>query len=120
MTLFVDVVRDGCGELEGDAEPRRAKREARSSVGLGDRVEATEELYVGSRLTLDFLSAFRRARRSSSTELESDIVTWIQGLGRYGGEIWYCMFKRSGVCGENGARHVGRSSSTSALRILLL
>lgn len=73
MTLFEDVAREGCGEPEGDADPRRANREARSSVGLG----AIEALYVVSRLTLDFLSAFKRARRSSSTELGPDIVAEI-------------------------------------------
>ena len=74
--MFVDVVREGCSETEGDAEPRRANREARSSVGFGNRV--MEELYVVSRLTLLFLSALRRARRSSSTEPGSDIVMYAE------------------------------------------
>jgi hypothetical protein len=39
-----DAVRDGCGEFEGDADPRRANRAARSSVGLGPPEGVTEVL----------------------------------------------------------------------------
>lgn len=75
---FADVVREGCGEDEGDAELRRAKRAARSSDGFdeldGGFDGVIEALNESLKLTLDFLSAFRRARRASSVELGSAIA----------------------------------------------
>src|SRR5690242_21238598 len=98
MTLLVDVVREGCGETEGDAEPRRANLEARSSVGFGDRV--MEELYVVSRLTLLFLSALRRARSSSSTELGSVMVAYTElPLSCYCTQACCCTLECSEMCG---------------------
>jgi len=64
--LCVDAVRESWGEADGDAEPRRANRAARSSVGFLGVVDVIDALCVVSRLMEDFLSALRRARRSSS------------------------------------------------------
>lgn len=60
-------MREGLGELEGEAEPRRAKRAARSSDAEGGLMGAVEELKGAlEKLTLDFLRALSRARRASS------------------------------------------------------
>lgn len=74
-------MREGFGEAEGDAEPSRAKRAARVSAGaVGVAGEAEgfdgvmDEWAVVSKLTLDFFSALRRARRASSVELGSGIL----------------------------------------------
>jgi hypothetical protein len=62
------------GEEDGVAEPNLAKRAARSSAGAGvEVVEGLMEVECEfSRLTLDFLRAFRRARRASLVVVEED------------------------------------------------
>jgi hypothetical protein len=90
--LPIEVVRKGFGELEGEAEPRRAKRAARSDGGLCRvatfEIEGLVELEEDfSKLMDDFLRAFRRARRSSSW---SDIRVWQVFGGRI--EFFYEEF----------------------------
>ncbi len=70
-TSCIDVVREGLGELDRDAELRRAKRVARSSEALAGKAESEIEDCIelcndASKLTKDFLRAFRRARSASS------------------------------------------------------
>jgi hypothetical protein len=84
----VGVEREAFGLEEGDAEPRRAKRAASVSAAFGavEIVELAEGIdglvrfieYMGvvSKLTVDFLSAFSRARRASSCEGGVGIVVW--------------------------------------------
>ena len=79
-------MREGLGEEEGDAEPNLAKRAARLFEGgvvieAGEFEGVMEAVCAVSRLTLDFLSALRRARRASSIEFEEGIV-------RHGGSFW--------------------------------
>lgn len=87
----MEVEREVFGLDDGDGEPRRAKRAASVSAALGavgvvlfanglDGLERFMELTgVVSKLTVDFLSAFRRARRASS---------WEVGVGIVGRTLW--------------------------------
>ena len=74
--LFEDVVREGCGDNDGDGEPSRAKRAARASAGIAavgvDGVMDAERGLL--KLTLDLFRAFRRTRRASSVALGFDIA----------------------------------------------
>lgn len=61
-----DVVPEGLGDAEGLGEPSLAKRAARPSEAVGALEGFIEAEGVVLKLTEDFLSALRRARRASS------------------------------------------------------
>jgi hypothetical protein len=126
----VVVLREGLGELDGDAEPRRAKRAARSFCE-GDGGIARLEGEV-SKVTEDFLSALRRARRALSCGMEAgmlgvgahtrrrtliairggrDCVGWIGSMyakvlpGRAAQELW--VGRSAEVCGGQASPKLG-------------